>query len=116
MVDLMITPVRRRWPTRTWPSSSPRPRRACGPAAGTLLGARPLRRTTAGAIILIGDVEGLDDRLRRDPLVELRPTLVEDLLRHQSRIGVVPDVEVQLREGLCLVGHTAADRHTVPGG
>ena len=24
----------RRWPTRTWPSSSPRPRRACWPAAG----------------------------------------------------------------------------------
>jgi len=30
-----------------------------------LLGARPLRRTIPREIVLIGDVEGLDDRLHR---------------------------------------------------
>jgi len=32
-----------------------------------LLGARPLRRTIPREIVLIGDVEGLDDRLLQQP-------------------------------------------------
>ena len=48
-----------------------------------------------------------------DALVDLLAPVVEDALRHQPGVGVVPDVEVQVGERLGVRRLRAADRDAV---
>jgi hypothetical protein len=86
---------------------------------------RPVVAAGAGAgepdqaTVVVGDQRGAlteDGAPGLDPLVDVVPAGVEDLLRDQPCVRVVPAVEVKPGEGLGVGRHGGADRDVVGGG
>ena len=65
---------------------------------------------SASSATQVGFVLAEDVAPPLDPLGHLLAAVVEDPLRHQPGVGVVPHVDVQVRQRLGVAGHAAPDR------
>ena len=70
---------------------------------------------SASSATQVGSLLAEDVAPALDPLVHLLAAVVEDPLRHQSRVRVVPHVEVQVPECLGVAG-TPHGGSTTPSG